>query len=164
MAYDSPWNANPDQEIQMTANTLTLRDADLQSVGAGLLRIALGVMFVAHAALKIFVFTLPGTAGFFASQGFPAWSAYPVVGIELLGGIALILGLHTRLVAALTLPVLLGALYVHAGNGWVFSNANGGWEYPLLLVVLDAIVLLQGAGALALSAPRLKAHSVTSAA
>ncbi|MDT8408706.1 MAG: hypothetical protein RQ741_03815 [Wenzhouxiangellaceae bacterium] len=50
------------------------------------------------------------------------------------------------LIAAI-LPVLLGALYVHLGNGWVFSNAGGGWEYPLYLVALAVAQFLLGAGA-----------------
>ena len=41
------------------------------------------------------------------------------------------------------IPVLGGALWVHAGNGWVFSNAGGGWEYPLFLIVVSVVVALQ---------------------
>lgn len=115
-----------------------------------LLRVALGIMFIAHAALKVFVFTLPGTAGFFASQGFPGWTAYPVAAAELLGGIALLLGFRARIVAALTIPVLLGALLVHAPNGWVFSANGGGWEYPAFLVVAALLQVLLGDGAYAL--------------
>ena len=61
--------------------------------GALVLRLALGTMYIAHALLKVFVFTLPGTAAFFAGQGFPAWTAYVVVIAELLAGVALIAGL-----------------------------------------------------------------------
>ena len=50
--------------------------------------------------------------------------------------------------AAATIPLLLGALSVHAGNGWVFSNENGGWEYPAYLVVAAIAQALLGAGAL----------------
>ena len=59
--------------------------------GIALLRVALGVLLFAHGALKVFVFTLPGTAAFFASAGFPAWSAYLVAPAEVLGGLALML-------------------------------------------------------------------------
>jgi putative oxidoreductase len=117
---------------------------------AAILRIALGVMFIAHGLLKVFVFTLPGTAQFFASVGFPAWSAYPVVAAELAGGALLVLGLYTRVVAAALVPVLLGAASVHFGNGWVFSNANGGWEYPIFLAVTSIVVALLGEGSFAL--------------
>ncbi|MFM6992407.1 MAG: DoxX family protein [Rhodoferax sp.] len=117
------------------------------------LRLALGTMFLAHGLLKIFVFTLPGTAGFFESVGFPAWTAYVVTFTEVLAGAALIAGFQTRWVALAGVPVLLGALVVHAGNGWVFSNKNGGWEYPLFLAVVSLAVALLGGGRLAVSRP-----------
>lgn len=122
-----------------------------QEYGALLLRLALGTMFIAHAALKIFVFTLPGTAGFFAAQGFPGWTAYPVVAGELLAGIALIAGIQVRLVSLATLPILAGALAVHLPNGWVFSNPNGGWEYPVLWAIIMGALALLGNGAYALT-------------
>lgn len=118
---------------------------------AAILRITLGTILVAHALLKILVFTLPGTAGFFASQGFPGWMAYPVVLIELLGGVAMVAGFQTRLAAIAAIPVLLGALLVHSANGWLFTSQNGGWEYPALLVVLAAVVALLGDGAFSLA-------------
>jgi putative oxidoreductase len=118
--------------------------------GPTLVRVALGSALIAHALLKIFVFTMPGTMAFFASQGFPGWTAYPVTAIEVAGGAALTLGWHARLAALIVLPGLLGALSVHAGNGWVFTSPKGGWEYPLFLVVSAAAVALQGAGACAL--------------
>jgi putative oxidoreductase len=121
-----------------------------QQIGALVLRLALGVMFIAHAALKIFVFTLPGTAAFFASQGFPAWTAYPVVAGELVAGLLLLAGVQVRLVSLATLPILVGALAVHLPNGWVFSAPNGGWEYPAFLVVLVIVQALIGEGAYAL--------------
>jgi putative oxidoreductase len=71
--------------------------------------------------------------------------------MEAVGGILLVLGVRTREVAAALIPVLAGALWVHAGNGWVFSNAGGGWEYPLYLIVLNGAQVLLGEGAFALS-------------
>jgi putative oxidoreductase len=124
--------------------------------GALVLRLALGTMYIAHALLKVFVFTLPGTAGFFAAQGFPAWTAYVVVIGELLAGIALIVGFQVRLVALAGLPILFGALAVHWPNGWVFSAPNGGWEYPAFLIVASIVQVLVGAGAYAVSLPPSK--------
>jgi putative oxidoreductase len=115
-----------------------------------LLRLSLGVMFLAHSVyLKLFVFTLPGTAKFFGSLGLPPESAYLVFAAEAAGGLALILGFHPRTVAAILIPVLLGATWVHSGNGWVFSADGGGWEYPLFLTVTAAVQALLGGGAYA---------------
>ena len=100
------------------------------------LRVSLGVMFIAHALLKVFVFTLPGTVQFFQSLGLPAVLAYATVVAELVGGVLLVLGVQTRIVAAALIPVLIGATWAHAGNGWLFSAPNGGWEYPAFLIVL----------------------------
>ena len=117
------------------------------------LRVALGVMFLAHSVLlKLFLITLGGTADFFASLGLPAFLAYVVFFAETLGGIALILGIHTRLVSILLIPILLGATWTHAGNGWLFANQGGGWEYPLFLAIAAAVQALLGDGAYSLTA------------
>ena len=118
--------------------------------GAFLSRVALGVILLAHGLLKVLVFTIPGTVGFFASLGLPAIFAYLTIFGEIAGGLALILGVYTRLAALLSLPILLGATWTHLSNGWLFSNEGGGWEFPALLVVLAAAVALQGSGAYAL--------------
>ena len=117
-----------------------------------LLRLALGVMFLAHGLLKILVFTPAGTAGFFASLGLPEWLAYATIGAEVLGGLLLIAGVQTRIVALALLPILLGSLWVHSGNGWLFSNQNGGWEYSLFLSVSAVAQVLLGDGAYSISA------------
>ena len=118
--------------------------------GAFLTRITLGSILLAHGALKIFVFTVPGTVGFFESLGLPAIVAHLTIFGEVVGGGALILGIYPRLVALLSLPILIGATWAHLGNGWVFSNEGGGWEYPALLIVLAATVAIQGAGSFAI--------------
>jgi len=115
-----------------------------------ILRVALGTMLVAHALLKLFVFTLPGTVQFFQSLGLPAALAYVIVGAELVGGLLLILGVGTRWVAAALVPILIGATWVHAGNGWLFSAPNGGWEYPAFWTVTLIVQALLGGGAYAL--------------
>ncbi|HEX2220783.1 MAG TPA: DoxX family protein [Gemmatimonadales bacterium] len=119
-----------------------------------LLRVALGIVFVAHAWLKATGLTLPGTAAFFEAHGFPGWAAYPVFAVELLGGLALIAGWRTRPVAAVLTGVVLGAFRVHWDNGWYFAQPEGGWEYLAVLVAGLMAVALLGPGAPALSATR----------
>ena len=117
-----------------------------QQAGNALLRISLGLMFIAHGLiLKFFMFTLAGTAQYFASIGLPAALAYVVFALETVGGVLLVINYRTRWVALGLIPVLLGALWVHIGNGWVFSNAGGGWEYPVFLIIISAVVALQAA-------------------
>lgn len=117
--------------------------------GIFLLRLSLGVLFVAHGLLKIFVFTLPGTVQFFASLGYPAALAHFVVASELIGGVLLIFGLYTRTVSLILVPVAIGALLVHLPNGWLFSNPKGGWEFPAMLVNLLVVQAFVGSGAFA---------------
>jgi len=115
------------------------------------LRLSLGTMFVAHALLKLVVFTLPGTAQFFQSMGLPGSLAYAVFAAELIGGVLLIAGVGTRWVSAALVPVLLGATWAHIGNGWLFSAPNGGWEYPAFLTMATVVQALLGDGAYALA-------------
>lgn len=117
---------------------------DTHRAGTTLLRISLGIMFIAHSViLKYFMYTLAGTAQYFASIGLPASLAYVVFALEAIGGVLLVLGIGTRWVALGLVPVLIGATWAHIGNGWVFSNADGGWEYPLFLIVASIVVALQ---------------------
>lgn len=124
--------------------------ANSTSLGLLLLRLSLGLMYLAHAGLKLLVFTLPGTAQFFAAQGLPGVLAYAVFAAELLGGVALLLGVFSRQVALGLLPILLGAAWVHAPNGWVFNAQGGGWEYPVFLAAMSVVLWLAGDGAAAL--------------
>lgn len=123
-----------------------------QQYAAFLLRVSLGVMFIAHGLLKVVVFTLPGTAQFFDGVGLPGWLAYPVAWLEIGGGALLIAGIATRILSIAFLPVLLGALWVHSGNGWTFSAPNGGWEYPAFLLAATIVQAMLGSGAFALHA------------
>lgn len=127
-----------------------MTDTRMAPYAALLLRLALGVMFLAHGLLKIMVFTPAGTAGFFASLGLPGWFAYPVMGAEVLGGLLLIAGVQTRYVALALVPVLVGSLWVHSGNGWLFSSEQGGWEYSLFLTFAALASALLGDGAYSL--------------
>ena len=130
-----------------TVATSDFTQTDLSRAGATLLRVALGIMFIAHSVvLKYFTFTLAGTAQYFVSIGLPGFLAYVVFALEAIGGVLLVLGIRTRWVALGLVPVLLGAMWVHLGNGWVFNAPNGGWEYPLFLVVISLVVAAQDAG------------------
>lgn len=118
-------------------------------IGTLILRVSLGVMWIAHALLKLLVFSLPGTAKFFESVGFPGGLAYPVFAIELIGGIALIIGLYARQVSLALVPVMLAAAWVHLPNGWVHTSAGGGWEYPVFLSITLVALWFLGDGAFA---------------
>ena len=120
--------------------------------GAFLLRVSLGAMWISHALLKYFVFTIPGLAGFLESKGLPAFAAWPLFAAELTGGIAILLGFYGRQVSALLLPILIVATWTHIPNGWVFTVPNGGWEYPAFLIAASLVHVLIGDGAHALAA------------
>ena len=124
--------------------------------GAALLRVSLGIMFLAHSVgLKLLTYGLPGTAAFFRNVGLPGWLAYVTFACEAIGGALLVLGVQARWVALALSPFLLGALVsVHLPNGWVFTSTGGGWEYPAYLFVLCVAQSLLGDGALALNPSR----------
>ncbi|AXC50470.1 DoxX family protein [Paracoccus suum] len=127
-------------------------NADL---AATVLRVTLGVLFLAHAGLKLFIFTPSGTAGYFASLGLPAALAYLVMAAELFGGIALILGAYTRWVSLALVPILLGSIYApHGAAGFFFSNEGGGWEFPAFWAVTLVVQALLGDGAWSLNRDR----------
>lgn len=122
--------------------------------GALGLRVTLGLVLLAHSVyLKAVVFTLPGTAAFFQSLGLPGLLAYLVFAIEAVAGVALILGVQTRLFSLLVVPILLGATWSHWQSGWLFTNAGGGWEYPLFLTAAALVQANLGDGALRLRWP-----------
>ena len=116
--------------------------------GVLLLRVSLGIMFLAHSiVLKLLTYGLGGTAQFFVGVGLPGWLAYVVFVAEAVGSVLLVLGIHSRWVALALSPILLGAFFsVHLANGWVFTNPNGGWEYPAYLFVLCIAQVLLGDG------------------
>lgn len=130
-------------------------DTRLAPYGVFLLRVALGAMFIAHALLKYATFTMPGFEGFLAKVGIPAALAWPIFLAELIGGVAIVLGVYSRWVALALLPILLGALSIHFANGWVFTAPNGGWEYPAFLAVAALAHALAGDGAFALKSATL---------
>lgn len=116
-----------------------------------LLRVSLGTLFLAHGLLlKVFTFTIPGTVGYFQSLGYPGFFAYLVIAGEIGGGLALLLGVRTRAISLLLLPIMIGATLQHLGNGWLFTGQNGGWEFPVFWTVALLVQTLLGDGAFAL--------------
>ncbi|QSR21093.1 DoxX family protein [Hyphomonas sp. KY3] len=120
-------------------------------IAATLLRVTLGLMFLAHSLLlKLVILTLPGTVEIFTVMGLPGWLAYVVFAAEVVGGVMLVLGVQARWVALALTPILIGATWAHSGNGWVFLYPNGGWEYPAYLTLLAIFQCLLGDGRFAL--------------
>lgn len=128
-------------------------DTNTAPYAALILRLTSGALLLAHGMMKLFIFTIPGTVGFFESLGFPGYFAYLTIFAEVVGGLALILGIATRLVALATLPPILGALFVHSGNGWVFSAQGGGWEFPFFWAAIQISIALLGSGPFAFRLP-----------
>ncbi|CAH0350455.1 DoxX family protein [Sphingobium sp. CECT 9361] len=123
------------------------------SQGIALLRVTSGGLLLTHGLIKVLVFTPAGTAGFFESIGFPGILAYPVMAGEIGLGLALILGFMTRWAALAALPIMIGAIVPHAGNGFTFSNTGGGWEYPVFWAIALAVQAMLGDGAYAIGNP-----------
>ncbi len=104
------------------------------------MRIALGMISFAHGYfLKVETFTIDGTVRFFASIGLSAIAAYLLIVSEILGA-------FTRLAAWVSLPILIGATWMHLRNTWVFSAEGSDWEFPILLLTLAIAIGLGGAG------------------
>ena len=118
-------------------------DRPFEQHGALLVRLVFGAVLLAHGVLKVIDFA--ATLAYFVALGLPSELAYLVVLLEIAGGLLLFVGYQTRWAALAVLPVLLGATWVHLGNGWLFSANGGGWEYPLLLAVL-AVAQILGVG------------------
>ena len=116
--------------------------------GVAMLRITMGVLFLAHVVMRISMVTMPVSVEFFNSVGLPSWVAYTVTATEAVCGVLLIIGWLVRLASLVCLPVLVGAIVlVHGENGFFFSNPNGGWEYPAFWVVALLAQSTFGAGA-----------------
>ena len=136
-----------------------MTNPEMAGAAALLLRLALALMFFAHAWLKIAVFTPAGTVKYFESLGVPGFLAYLTIAAEIGGGALLLFGVGTRWVAIALIPLILGTIYlVHGKNGWLFSNKDGGWEYPAFwTAALVAVFLLGDGAATLLASPPLPA-------
>lgn len=99
--------------------------------GLSLLRSVNGAFLAVHGLLKVVHYPPKGTMAFFESFGLPGETALLLIAAEIGLGLLLVAGLWTRAAALCGMVILLGATLPHAGNGFVFSNPGGGWEYPL---------------------------------
>ncbi len=139
----------------------------MKDFGATILRIVLGIIYVMHAYLALFVFTPAGMAAFGAKVGLPAPAlmAWVVIVVHGLGGLMLILGLWTRWAAAAHVPIMLGALVkVHLSQGFFMKGIivdaaagkamAGGYEYVLVLLGATVAQLFLGSGAWAVTRSR----------
>ena len=115
-------------------------------VAAFVLRIALGMMFLAHGFTKLLVLTPEGTAEYFHTLGFPGFFSYIVIIFEIGGGALLLLGILTRAIALIAFFQLAIITIVHWSNGWSFTNPGGGWEYPAFMSLTAFSLALLGTG------------------
>ena len=124
----------------------------IDSYGATILRIVLGIIYIGHGYLALFVYGPRGTAAFQRSLGLPLpeIGAWYVILAHGLGGALLVLGLWTRWAALVNLPIMAGAFFlVHLREGF-FMGPKGGYEFVLLVLAATLAQVFLGSGALAL--------------
>jgi len=126
---------------------------DLEAYGALVLRIFLGVIYMAHAYLNLFVMGPAGAIGYQRALHIPL----PEIGVWYLilahglGGLMLILGIMVRWAALANIPIIAGALwFVHLPQGFFIFGDKSGYEYVLLLLGATVAQALLGAGAFTL--------------
>ena len=145
----------------MPDTTITSRRLDM---GLAVLRIVAGLVFIAHGGQKLFVFGLDGVTAGFTEMGVPlaAVTAPLVALVEFLGGIALVLGLLTRLAATGLAIIMLGAIVmVHLPAGFFLPNGS---EFALILLAAAVALALTGAGHFSLDGLRARRRGLVAAA
>jgi putative oxidoreductase len=117
--------------------------------GIFLLRVAIGIDWIAHAFLKTYR-GMHTHEALLAKNGITSLLAWPTFSLELIGGFSILLGWYTRQWSALLLVFLAVVVWVKWPVGWLYSNTGGGWEYPLFWLIAQAALMLAGGGAFAL--------------
>ena len=133
----------------MNLKTLLKPAPDKADLAMTIIRVVVGLTFFLHGWQKFFMMGMEGVGGFFGSLGIPAAGFFAIVVslVELLGGLALILGVATRLVGLLlAITMLVALLLVHLPNG--FFASNGGIELVLVLGVAALAFALTGASSM----------------
>ena len=124
----------------------------LEAYGATVLRVTLGLVYVMHAYLALFVYGYRGTVRFQEGLGLPLpeiGAAYVILAHGI-GGVLLFLGVWARWAALVNLPIMAGAFFlVHMRQGF-FMGRDGGYEYVLLVLAATLAQVFLGPGALAL--------------
>jgi putative oxidoreductase len=128
-------------------------DLVLAPYGIFVLRGAIGIDWIVHALLKTYR-GMHTHEALLAKNGITSLLAWPTFGIELIGGVAILLGWYTRQWSALLLVFLAVVVWVKWPVGWLYSNSGGGWEYPLLWLMAQAALMLAGSGAFTLRGRR----------
>ncbi len=128
-------------------------------VALTILRVVLGVVFLAHGSQKMLGcfggFGFHATMAFFTQMGMPAAVAFLIICTEFFGGLGLLFGLLTRIAALGIAGLMIGAIFmVHLQNGffmnWMGTQKGEGFEFHLLVLAMAAVLLLRGAGAFSL--------------
>ena len=153
-AKRDPEKADPQSRVPIMPRTDSRYDA-----GLAILRVVTGAVFLAHGAQKLFQYGLAGVTGSFVRMGvpLPAITAPLVSGLEFFGGIALIAGLLTRLVALGLAIDMLGAIFlVHLAGGFFVPK---GVEFVLMLCAAAGALALTGPGAFSIDAALARRHA-----
>jgi putative oxidoreductase len=114
-----------------------------------IIRFCAGAVLIYHGYGKLFGGNVAGVADHVVTPlGLPmpmAW-AYFLAILEFFGGAALALGFLTRPIALMLTVEFIVITFWHAGNGYSFSSPKGGYEFPLLLMLVYAAIFFRGAG------------------